>query len=74
MAYVYVEVDVDLNEFSDSDIEAEYEARGLGTSTSTSTNPDEQCQRAYALHHQGRKDEAYAILWELCLDKVNKIV
>ncbi len=68
MAYVYMEVDLD--EFSDADIEEEYEARGLGTST----NPDEQCQRAYALHHQGRKDEAYAILWELCLDKVNKIV
>jgi hypothetical protein len=68
----WVTVDVDLDDFSDEDIEAEYEARHLGTSTST--NPDEQCQRAYALHHQGRKDEAYAILWELCLDRVNKIV
>ena len=70
MAYVYVEVDVDLNEFSDEDIEAEYEARHLGTSK----DPDEQCQRAYELHHQGRRDEAYAILWEICLDRVNKIV
>ena len=68
MAYVYVEVDVDLNEFSDSDIEAEYEARNLGTSA------EAQCQRAYELHHQGRRDEAYAILWDICLDKVNKIV
>jgi hypothetical protein len=70
MAHVYVEVEVDLDEFSDEDIEAEYEARHLGTST----DPDEPCQRAYALHHQGRRDEAYAILWEICLDRVNKIV
>jgi hypothetical protein len=68
MAYVYV--DVDLEEFSDDEIEREYEARNLGTSV----DADDQCQRAYALHHQGRKDEAYAILWEICLDKVNKIV
>ena len=72
MAYVYVEVDVDLNEFSDEDIEAEYEARHLGTSISTDTHAE--CQRAYELHHQGRRDEAYAILWEICLDRVNKIV
>lgn len=73
MAYVYVEVDVDLDEFSDSDIEAEYESRGLGASGNRS-DPNEQCQRAYTLHHQGRKDEAYAILWEMCLDRVNKII
>jgi hypothetical protein len=68
MAYVYV--DVDLEEFSDDEIEREYEARNLGTST----DPDDQCQRAYALHHQGKKDEAYAILWDMCLDKLNKII
>jgi hypothetical protein len=66
----YITVDVDLSEFDDEDIEAEYIVRKLGTST----DPDEQCQRAYALHHQGRRDEAYAILWEICLDRVNKIV
>lgn len=70
MAYVTVEVDVDVSEFTDEEIENEYESRGLGTRT----NPDEQCQRAYMLHHQGRKDEAYAILWEICLDRVNKVV
>ena len=70
MAYVYTEVDVDLNEFSDADIEEEYMARNLGPSVAH----HEEYQRAYALHHQGRKDEAYAILWEICLDKINKIV
>jgi hypothetical protein len=69
MAYITVEVDVDMDEFSDLEIENEYNSRGLGA-----TNPDEQCQRAYMLHHQGRKDEAYAILWEICLDRVNKVV
>jgi hypothetical protein len=65
-------VDVDLNEFSDSDIEAEYNERKLGTSADT--DAEAQCQRAYELHHQGRRDEAYAVLWELCLDRVNKII
>jgi hypothetical protein len=72
MAYITVEVDVDMDEFSDLEIENEYESRGLGLGTSI--NPDEQCQRAYTLHHQGRRDEAYAIMWELCLDRVNKII
>lgn len=72
MTWITVEVDVDLSEFDDSAIEEEYKSRGLGLGTSI--NPDEQCQRAYTLHHQGRKDEAYAILWELCLDRVNKII
>lgn len=66
----WVSVDVDLGEFDDEDIKEEYEARKLGDEK----DPDEQCQRAYLLHHQGRKDEAYAILWELCLDRVNKII
>jgi len=66
----YISVDVDLEEFSDDEIEREYEDRKLGDRT----DPDEMYQRAYALHHQGKKDEAYAVLWELCLDKVNKII
>jgi hypothetical protein len=66
----WVTVDIDLDEFDDEEIEKEYTARKLGSNS----DPDEQCQRAYALHHQGRRDEAYAILWELCLDRVNKIV
>ena len=70
MTWITVEVDVDISEFDDSAIQEEYKSRGLGTNT----NPDEQCQRAYTLHHQGRRDEAYAILWELCLDRVNKII
>lgn len=72
MTWITVEVDVDISEFDDSAIEDEYKSRGLGLGAST--NPDERCQRAYTLHHQGRKDEAYAIMWELCLDRVNKII
>lgn len=70
MAYVSVEVDVDLEEFSDDEIRQEYNERKL----SDSADPDEMCQQAHALYHQGKKDEAYAILWELCLDRVNKII
>ena len=64
----WVEVDVSLEEFSDDEIEAEYKSRLLGT------NSDEQHQRAYTLYHQGKKDEAYAILWDACLDKLNKVI
>ena len=68
MAHTYIEIDLD--DFSDEEIIEEYEARNLRTSADT----EAQCQRAYELHHQGRRDEAYAILWDICLDKVNKIV
>ena len=33
-----------------------------------------ELEKAYQLHHDGRIDEAYAILWEMCLDKLNKVV
>jgi hypothetical protein len=66
----WIEVDVTLNEFNDDEIRQEYEDRKLGKGT----DPDEMYQRAYALHHQGKKDEAYAILWKLYLDKVNRVV
>jgi hypothetical protein len=65
----WLEVDVELDEFSDDEIEAEYKSRKLGN-----TAPDEQHQRAYTLYHQGKKDEAYAILWDVCLDKLNKVI
>ena len=66
----WVEVDVSLDEFSDDEIRQEYKDREL----TEVADPDEQCQRAYELYHQGKKDEAYAVLWELCLDKVNRVV
>lgn len=66
----YIHIDVDMEDFDDDEIEAEYKARGLGSDI----NPDEMCQRAYVLYHQGKQDEAYAILWELCLDRVNRVL
>ena len=66
----WVTVDVDLDEFSDEEIEEEYKARHLDKNY----DQIEQHQRAYMLYHQGKKDEAHAILWELCLDKVNRVL
>jgi hypothetical protein len=70
MVWITAEVDVDLDEFSDEEIRQEYADRKLGEGA----DPDEMCQRAYVLYHQGKQDEAHAILWELCLDRVNRVL
>ena len=68
MAYIAV----DLDQFDDEDIKEEYEARGLGDDAGWDEHVElEKCHR---LHHQGKVDEAYAILWKMCLIKLNKIV
>lgn len=70
---VWVNVEVDLDEVSDEDIKDEYYSRNLGGSAE---DWDEQVEleRCHRLHHQGKKDEAYEILWRMCLIKLNKVV
>lgn len=67
MAYITV----DLDQFDDEDIREEYEARGLGDGE---WDEHVEMERVHRLHHQGKVDEAYAILWKMCLIKLNKIV
>jgi hypothetical protein len=69
----WVTVDVDLDDFDDDDIEAEYNSRNLGP---TSAEGDEvtELTKAYLHHHNGDKDKAYEILWQMCLIKLNKVV
>lgn len=68
----YVTVDVELDEFSDKEIEAEYKERGLGE---TVVEDDQaKLEKAYLLHHDGKRDQAYDILWGLCLERLNKVV
>lgn len=71
-----VEVEVDMDEFDDEVIREEYESRGLGDAQSDEVLLEQQAQllKAYQLHHDGKKDLAYEILWEFCLDKLNKVV
>ena len=75
MTTVTVDVDVDLDDFDDEDIREEYESRGLGDAfDEDNIETRAELQRAYLLHHNGRKDEAYEILWRHCLIKLNKVV
>ena len=69
MAYIAV----DLDQFDDEDIREEYEARGLGN-LADDWDEHVEMERVHRLHHQGKKDEAYEILWKMCLIKLNKIV
>ena len=71
---VAVYVDVDLEDFDDEDIKAEYESRGLDDSRADSWDELAEMTKAYQLHHAGKKDEAYEILWQHCLIKLNRIV
>ena len=72
MPYIQVDVDVDLDDFSDDDIRDEYESRGLGD------DDDEEgmalLTKAWLADREGRKDEAYALLREYMLEKLNKVV
>ena len=74
MPYITVEVDVDMDSFSDEDIREEYEARGLGNESTSVSEREEQLRRAHMLHHAGKKEQAYEILWQLCLDDLNKVL
>ena len=73
MPYIQVDVDVSLDDFSDDDILDEYEARGLGE-VQDNVADMEQLTKAWLADREGRKDEAYALLREYMLEKLNKVV
>ena len=69
MAYITV----DLDQFDDEDIREEYESRGLGD-VRNEADDMELLTKAWVADREGRKDEAYALLREYMLDKLNKVV
>ena len=71
MAGVYV--DVDLADFDDDDIRDEYESRGLGN-TYSETDEYEVLNKIWVADREGRKDEAYVLMREYVLEKLNKVV
>jgi hypothetical protein len=73
MPTVTVDVEVELCDYDDEDIKDEYERRNLG-GLAEDWDEHVELEKAHRLHHQGKKDEAYAILWKMCLVKLNKIV
>jgi hypothetical protein len=67
MAYITV----DLDQFDDEDILDEYESRGLGNSID---DDYEALTKIWIADREGRKDEAYALMREYVLNKLNKVV
>ena len=72
MAYVVV----DLEQFDDEDIRDEYHARGLGDDDPLVATLDERetLTKIWLADREGRKDEAYALMREFVLEKLNKVV
>lgn len=69
MAYITV----DLDQFDDDDIREEYESRGLG-SDYNELDDKEMLTRIWIHDREGRKEEAYALMREYVLDKLNKVI
>jgi hypothetical protein len=67
------EVEVDMSDFDDEDIKDEYNSRNLG-GLAEDWDEHAELEKAHRFHHQGKKDEAYDILWKMCLIKLNKVV
>jgi hypothetical protein len=72
---VAVYVDVDLEDFDDDDIRDEYESRNLGGTNGYGGFDDRETLTRIWIHdREGRKDEAYALMREYVLEKLNKVV
>ena len=69
--YTEVEVDVDLSDFDTEDLVEELEERGRFIN---SDDTEVLLVKAWLHDREGRKEEAYAILREYMLDKLNKVV
>lgn len=71
-------ITVDLDQFDDEDIIEEYHARGLGDDdpqAQVGTLDDREVLTKIWLHdREGRKEEAYALMREFVLNKLNKVV
>lgn len=68
---------VDLDQFDDDAIREEYHARSLGDAdpqAGTAPNDQEVLTQIWLADREGRKDEAYALMREYVLNKLNKVV
>jgi len=66
-----VDIDVDLSDFDTEDLVEELRERG---SQGVSFDDCETLTKAWLHDREGRKDEAYVILREYMLNKLNKVV
>ena len=67
------QIEVELDQFTDEDILEEYESRGLNGSD-TSWDEDTMLNKIWIADREGRKDEAYTLMREYVLEKLNKVV
>ena len=67
------QIEVELDQFTDEDIKDEYESRGLNGSD-TSWDETTMLTKIWIADREGRKDEAYTLMREYVLEKLNKVV
>jgi len=72
MPYITTEIEVDLSDFDTEDLVEELERRG-GTAPLT-FDDNEMLTKIWLHDREGRKDEAYALMREYVLEKLNKVV
>jgi hypothetical protein len=72
MVWITTEVDVDLDCFDDDQIRDEYESRDLGNTAGWDDH--EMLTKIWIHDREGRKEEAYALMREYVLEKLNKVV
>jgi hypothetical protein len=68
----YISVEVDLEQFDDEDIRDEYNERGLGPDVPFDDR--EMLTKIWLHDREGRKEQAYALMREYVLEKLNKVV
>ena len=64
-------IEIDLDEFTDQEIEDEYNERKLNNA---GWDDHEMLTRIWIADREGRKDEAYTLMREYVLEKLNKVI
>ena len=67
-----VEVDIDLEDFTDQELIAELEARGVGGYGGSCT--DDDLRGIHGLMRLGKKDEAYAAMYDYIRNKLGTAI
>lgn len=73
MPYITTEVEIDLDDFDTEDLVDELERRGK-EATSLSFDDNEMLTKIWLHDREGRKEQAYELMREYVLEKLNKVV
>lgn len=72
MPYITTEIEIDLDDFDTEDLVEELERRG-GTAPLT-FDDNEMLTKIWLHDREGRKEQAYELMREYVLEKLNKVV